>query len=95
MRHSRWVSAGDALRRWAAGARVDTHRLMILNQVWEKEVGHLARHWALNGVKCGVLYVRTLSPAAAQELQLRSRDILRGLNKHFGRAWIREIRTLT
>jgi len=94
MRRSGWVSAGEAVKRWSWGARVKTDRLMILNQVWEKEVGHLSRHWVLNGVRGGVLYVKTRSPAASQELQLRSRDILRGLNKHFDRAWIRELRAL-
>jgi predicted nucleic acid-binding Zn ribbon protein len=92
MRRSNWVSAGDAVRRWASGARVKTERLMILNQIWEKEVGHLARHWTLSGVRSGVLYVKTMSPAAAQELQLRSQDLLRGLNRHFDQAWIKEIR---
>ena len=92
MRRSNWVSAADIVRNWASGARVKADRLMILNQVWEKEAGHLARHWALSGVRCGVLYVRTLSPAATQELQLRSQDLLRGLNRHFDRSWIREIR---
>ena len=40
------------------GARMDTERMAILHQVWEREAGHLARHWALDGVKRGVLYVR-------------------------------------
>jgi uncharacterized membrane protein len=65
---------------------------MILNQVWEKEIGSLAKHWSLSAVKGRVVYVRASSPAAAQELQMRGREVVRGLNRHFDKAWIREIR---
>jgi len=67
--------------------------MIILNQVWEREVGHFSRHWILDGVKRGILYVRVSSPAAAQELQLRGTAIKRSLNKHFRRSWIKSIRT--
>ncbi|HAH06032.1 MAG TPA: hypothetical protein DCM05_05795 [Elusimicrobia bacterium] len=86
-------SAADILGSLRGFARARTDRLMILNQVWEKEVGALARHWALSAVKGGTVFVRPSSPAAAQELQLRGRELVRGLNKHFDKAWIREIRT--
>ena len=89
---SRWVQAGDALKAWQRGARLDTERMAILHQVWEREAGHLARHWALDGVKRGVLYVRVSSPAAAQELQLRESSLRRALNKYYRSAWIKGIR---
>ena len=88
----RWVQAGDALKQWQRGARMDAERMAILHQVWEREAGHLARHWALDGVKRGVLYVRVGSPAAAQELQLRATSLMRALNKYFRDAWIKGIR---
>lgn len=96
MRHrvaGTFESAGDVLGRLKGFARARTDRLMILNQVWEREAGALARHWALSAVKGGTVFVRAASPAAAQELQLRGRELVRGLNKHFDRAWIREVRT--
>ncbi|MDE2293693.1 MAG: DUF721 domain-containing protein [Elusimicrobia bacterium] len=89
----RWVQAGDAVKQWSRAARLDGDRMLILNQVWEREAGHLARHWALDGVRRGVLYVRTSSPAAAQELHLRAPALKRALNKYFRQAWIREIKT--
>lgn len=88
----RWVQAGDALEAWRRGARLDSERMAILHQVWEREAGHLARHWALDGVKRGVLYVRVSSPAATQELQLRATSLMRALNKYFRSAWIKGIR---
>lgn len=89
----RWSKAGDVLRGWKFRAGLDADRILILNQVWEKELGHYARFWSLSGVRRGVLYVRPKSPAAAQELLMRSGQIVTGLNKYFKRAWIREIRT--
>lgn len=89
---SRWTRAGDALKMWQRGARMDTERMAILHQVWEREAGHLARHWALDGVKRGVLYVRVGSPAAAQELAMRQGALTKALNKYFRSAWIKAVR---
>ena len=87
------VKAGDVLAVWKRGVRLDDDRMLVLNQVWEREAGHLARHWALDGVRRGVLYVKPSSPAAAQELQLRESSLVRALNKHFRRSWIKGVRT--
>jgi len=46
----------------------------------------------LEGVRRGILYVKVASPAAAQELQMRGGGIVKGLNKHFKRSWIKGIR---
>jgi hypothetical protein len=64
-----------------------------LNAVWEKELGHFAKHWQLVGVKRGVLFVKPRSSAAAQELQMRSGEMIRSLNKYFSRAWIKAVKT--
>ncbi|MFA6029986.1 MAG: DUF721 domain-containing protein [Elusimicrobiota bacterium] len=85
-------TAGDILKGWTRYRRLDPDRLVILHQVWEREAGGMARHWSLSGVRAGVLYVKTRSPAAAQELQLRGPTLVRALNKYFQRAWIKEVR---
>lgn len=86
------LKADSALRAWRAAHRVDHDRMVILNQVWEREAGHFSRFWALVGLRRGILYVRVNSPAAAQELQMRGSGLVRSLNKHFKRAWIKGIR---
>lgn len=91
---TRWVKASQVVRSWSISHGLESDRMAILHQVWEREVGHLARHWSLSGVKRGVLYVKTSSPAAAHELQLRGRRIVKSLNKHFKRSWIKSIRPL-
>ena len=86
-------SAADALLKgfWGkAGVRED--RVAILNAVWEKEVGAFRRHWSLVGVRSGVVHVRASSSASGQELALRSAELVRGLNKHFRKPWIRSIK---
>lgn len=87
-----WAKAGDILRGWKKKAGMEEDRMLILHQVWEREVGGFARQWSLSGVKGGTLYVKPRSPAAAQELQLRGGQLVKSLNKYFKRAWIRAIR---
>ncbi|MBI3300139.1 MAG: DUF721 domain-containing protein [Elusimicrobia bacterium] len=88
----RWVQAGDALKGWQRSSSVDADRMAILGQVWEREAGHLAKHWALDGVRKGILFVKPSSPAAAQELQMRASSLQKALNKYFRSAWIKGIR---
>jgi hypothetical protein len=89
---NRWSSGSELVRSFNFRSGLQADKFAILNSVWEKEFGHLARHWVLTGVKNGVLYVKPSSSAAAQELHLRSGEIVRNLNKHFGRAWIRAVK---
>jgi hypothetical protein len=89
---NRWAKAGDVLRGWKFRAGVDAERIMILNQVWEREVGHYAAHWTLSGVRRGTLYVKPRSSAAAQELQMMGGQIIKSLNKYFKKHWIKGIR---
>ena len=87
-----WSTAKEAMRGWAYRSGMQSDRISILNAVWEREAGGLSRHWQLSGVKKGFIFVKTSSPAATQELQLRSAALLRGLNKHFKTAWIKGIK---
>lgn len=73
-------------------AALQPDKMSILNAVWERELGHMARHWSLVGVQRGILFVKPLSSAAAQELHLRGPEIVRSLNKHFSRSWIRAVK---
>lgn len=90
---SRWSKASDVLGAWKRRVGLESERMLILNQVWEKEVGGFSRYWALIGIRRGVLSVRVRSPAAAVELQLRGTQLVKSLNKYFKRSWIKGIRT--
>ena len=88
----RWATAQDLVASFKYRAGIQTDKVAILNAVWEKELGHFARHWSLTGLKNGVLYVKPRSAAAAQELSLRAGEIVRSLNKYFSRAWIKSVK---
>ncbi len=90
----RWTAASDLSRSFGykSGLGQGPTRMSLLNAAWEKEVGHFQAHWRLEGVRKGTLYVRARSPAGAQELALRSADILRALNKYFDRPWLKAIK---
>jgi len=87
-----WKNAADLVRAVHARVGVSSDKVSILNSVWERELGHLSRHWSLVGLRGGVLYVRPGSAAAAQELQLRAPELARRLNKYFNRPWIKSVR---
>ena len=88
----RWSNAGDLVAAFTRRSQAPTDRLAILGSIWDKECGAYAKHWALIGVKKGVLYVRPKSSAAAQELHMRSEVLVKGLNKYLSRPWIIAVR---
>ncbi len=85
-------SAEELIRAFKFRAGMQSDKLSILNAIWEREMGHFAKHWSLDSVRRGVLYVKPRSSAAAQELHLRAPEIARSLNKHFSRAWIKAVK---
>ena len=88
-----WSTAADLLQKLGYKTNLQDEKLSLLNAVWEKELGHFAKYWSLSGVKKGVLYVKPKSAAAAQELQMRSGEIVRSLNKYFSRPWIKAVKS--
>ncbi len=89
----KWSTAEDLVKSFSYRAGTVDDKLTILNSVWDKECGAYAKHWALIGVKKGILYVRPKSSAAAQELHMRAEGLVKALNKYFGRPWIVAVRT--
>ena len=91
---NRWTAAADLSKSFGykAGIGQGPTRLALLTTAWDKEVGHFRAHWQLEGVRKGILYVRARSPAGAQELALRSAEILKALNKYFQRPWLKGIK---
>jgi len=90
---NRWSTAEDLVKSFSYRSGTVNDKLTLLGGVWDKECGAYAKHWALIGVKKGVLYVRPKSSAAAQELHMRTEGLVKSLNKYFSRPWIVAIRT--
>ena len=88
----RWSSAADLVRSWGFRQGITTDKVAILNAVWEKELGHFAKHWKLKGIRKGVLYVTPRSSGAALELKMRAPEIVRSLNKYFKTSWIKGLK---
>ncbi|MBI4050889.1 MAG: DUF721 domain-containing protein [Elusimicrobia bacterium] len=87
-----WTQASELAKSWKARHSIRPDRVAILNAVWEKELGSLARYWILDGVQAGFLYVKPKSSSAIQELQLRAIEITKKLNKYFKSSWIKGIK---
>jgi hypothetical protein len=86
----------DAIGGLVAGffrrAGMSRDRFAILGGIWHKEAGAFARHWKLEAVKGPTVHVRVTSSASGQELAIRSKELLKSLNKHFSSPWIKAIR---
>ena len=80
--------ARTIVSRWLHAHRLNPQRLLVLETVWERELGPLARHLFLAGISRETLFVRAGSPAAAQEFRLRQKELLRRIRKHFGEGQI-------
>ena len=78
----KWATSEDLVKSFGFKTGVQSEKLGVLNAVWDKELGHFSKYWSLSGVKKGVLYVTP-----------RSAEIIRSLNKHFSRPWIKAVKS--
>ncbi|MCX5785952.1 MAG: DciA family protein [Elusimicrobia bacterium] len=92
-RSSNWTRASEIKSSWKFLGGIDPDRLVILDAVWKKEIGRLAQHCRLLGVNRGWVLVKADSSVMSNELLLRSRQLVRSLNRYFRRPWIKGIKT--
>ncbi|MBQ4493334.1 MAG: DUF721 domain-containing protein [Elusimicrobiaceae bacterium] len=67
------------------------NRLVLLENIWNKTLGSKAKFWQLYAVQKNTIFVKVKVVSARQELLLNKETIIKELNKHFQRAWIKEI----
>ena len=67
------------------------NKLVLLESIWNKTVGSKAKFWQLYAVQKNTIFVKVKVVSARQELLLNKGTIIKELNKHFQRAWIKEI----
>lgn len=67
------------------------NRLMILDHVWDHLIGDKKRFWKLTGVKGSCIYVSVKLSVAKNELVSRREMLIKELNKHFDKPWIKKI----
>lgn len=66
-------------------------RLMVLDHVWTQLVGSKAKFWKLQAVKGATLEVAVKAAVARNELNGQSEQLIKELNKHFDKPWIKRI----
>jgi len=67
------------------------NRLMVLGSVWQKLVGKRAKFWTLDAVSKDTIYVKVNVAAARLELAGVTQSLIKELNKHFDKPWIKKI----
>lgn len=70
------------------------NRLMILDYVWNQQVGPKARFWVLQAVQKDTLFVQVKASVARNELNARQGQLIRELNKSFDTPWIKKIKII-
>lgn len=86
-----WVSANEITAHMGMLHR-QLSNLSVLDKVWENEAGAMSKYWKLEAVEGDAIVVKTSSAMAAHELALKEAQLLRNLNKHFSKPWIRFIK---
>ena len=89
---SNWNNITSVQSSWKNLGGIVPERLVILDAVWRKEFGKLAEHCELIGIKKGYLVVKTDSSVVYSELLMRSRHIMRSLNRYFSAPWLKGIK---
>lgn len=67
------------------------NRLMILDYVWNRQIGAKARFWVLKAVQKDTLFVHVTASVAKNELTARRQQLMNELNKNFKTPWIKRI----
>ncbi|MFH1368992.1 MAG: DUF721 domain-containing protein [Elusimicrobiota bacterium] len=59
-------------------------KMFTVLKIWDRELGPLAKHLKIVGVKNGQLIVEAESNVHLQEATVRRREIIKKINQHFG-----------
>ena len=86
-----FAKAGDIVKGVLEQYGINRESLAIFN-VWEKELGHLAKNIRLTGKKNGCLLVDVDKPAYMQELRYRKKEFIDKINGHFGKKVVDDIK---
>ena len=77
---------------WKSFKGFNIDRLLILESVWDKEMGALGEHCVLLGVKKNTLVIKADSSVVANEIVFKSRNTIKSLNKYFRSPWIKYLK---
>lgn len=77
---------------WKSFKGFNIDRLLILESVWDKEMGALGEHCVLLGVKKNTLVIKADSSVVANEIVFKSRNTIKNLNKYFRSPWIKYLK---
>ncbi len=67
------------------------NQLMLLDHIWTRLTGDKSRFWKLNAVQGNCIYVSVKLSVARNELIGRRENLIKELNKHFDKPWIKKI----
>ena len=90
--HTVWKSTADLSKKYNSLNIIFT-RLAMLDHIWKHLTGEKSKFWKLYGVNAvgGCIYVQVRLSVARNELIGRRDFLIKELNKHFDKPWIKKI----
>ncbi|ACC97572.1 hypothetical protein Emin_0004 [Elusimicrobium minutum Pei191] len=85
-----WNSSGDLNNNFNPLA-FKLNRLMVLGMVWEKLAGKRAKFWILDAASKDAVFIKVKNSSAKLELAGHKENLIKELNKHFDKPWIKKI----
>jgi len=92
-RKFRWKSSAEVFSTKKVKKAFPFSDLLLLESVWKRQSAPLLRFCVLLGIEDRYIVVRPVSAAAASEINMRSAQLVRELNKNFRQPWIKGIKT--
>ena len=77
---------------WKCFKGFNIDRLLILESVWDKEMGALGEHCVLLGVEKNAIVIKIDSAIVANEVVFKSKHTIKSLNKYFRTPWIKYLK---
>ncbi|MCG2725089.1 MAG: DUF721 domain-containing protein [Elusimicrobia bacterium] len=77
---------------WKCFKGFNIDRLLILESVWDKEMGVLGEHCVLLGVEKNTIILKVDSSVVANEIIFKSNQTIKNLNKHYRTPWIKYLK---
>lgn len=77
---------------WRCFKGFNMDRLLILESVWDKEMGVLGEHCVFLGVEKNAILLKTDSSVVANEIVFKSKQTIRNLNKYFRTPWVKYLK---
>ena len=89
---NKWIKISEVLNYRNILGGINPHNLMILKNIWDKELKGLSDYCELYSIEKDKIVLKARNSVIANEIIIRKDSILKDLNKYFKSKWIKDIK---